>query len=177
MCRTKIIVSLLVILVVLPRTMTAAIEVEDLKMKRRVGLGLTAAGPLSVLGLEVDINISEKVSLSMGLGTGLDYSTFAVRGKYFLMGEKFSPYIGGGLARWWTDGTNETNLGPSILKNKFLSGNDFSNGFDVWMLYPTVGIQYMNPTGFGLYAELQALFKIPSLANGIYSGLGALIYF
>lgn len=177
MCRAKVIIGLLVVLVVLPKTITAAIEVEDLKMKRRVGLGLTAAGPLSVLGLEVDINISEKVSLSMGLGTGLDYSTFAVRGKYFLMGEKFSPYIGGGLARWWTDGTSETNLGPSILKNKFLSGNDFSNGFDVWMLYPTVGIQYMNPTGFGLYAELQALFKIPSLANGIYSGLGALIYF
>ena len=115
--------------------------------------------------------------MSGGLGTGLDYSTFTLKGKYFLLGERVSPYIGGGVARWWTDGTRETNVGPSVLKNKFLSGNDFSDGFNVWMLYPALGVQYLHPSGVSLYAEILALFKLPSLANGTYAGLGALLYF
>jgi len=152
-------------------------SVEDLKMKKRVGLGVAAAGPFSVFGVELDINVTEEFSISGGLGTGLDYSTFVLKGKYFLLGERFSPYVGGGIARWWTDGTSETNVGPSILKNKFLSGSDYKDGFNIWMLYPTLGIQYLHPTGFAIYAELQALFKLPSLANGTYAGLGALLYF
>lgn len=172
---SKIILFTALLLVSVP--MKAAVEVGELKLKKRVGLGLTAAGPLSVIGLELEINLTEEVTAGIGLGTGLDYSSFALKGKYFLLGDRVSPYVGGGIARWWTDGTSESNVGPSILKNKFLSGSDYSNGFDIWMLYPCVGIQYMNPTGFGIYAEIQALFKLPSLANGTYAGAGALIYF
>lgn len=152
-------------------------QLEALKMRKRFGVGVTAAGPLSVLGVEIDIHLNEVISVSGGLGTGLDYSTFMLKGKYFLLGEKVSPYIGGGLARWWTDGTSEKNIGPNVLKNKFLSGNDYSQGFNVWMLYPALGVQYMHPQGIALYAEIQALFKIPTLANGTYAGLGALVYF
>lgn len=151
--------------------------IEEIKMKKRVGLGVAAAGPFSVLGVELDININEEISISGGLGTGLDYSTFAVKGRYFLLGERFSPYLGAGLARWWTDGTSETNLGPSVLKNKFLSGSDYRDGFNLWILYPAIGIQYLHPTGIAIYGEIQALFKLPTLANGTYAGLGALLYF
>jgi hypothetical protein len=150
---------------------------EELKMKKRFGIGVAAAGPLAVLGLEVDVSVTEKLSISSGLGTGLDYSSFTLKGKYFLLGEKVSPYLGGGVARWWTDGTRETNIGPSILKNKFLSGSSFADGFNVWMLYPAIGVQYMHPMGISFYAELQALFKLPTLANGTYAGVGALVYF
>jgi hypothetical protein len=152
-------------------------QLEALKMRKRFGVGVTAAGPLSVLGVEIDIHVTEAVSVSGGLGTGLDYSTFMLKGKYFLLGEKVSPYIGGGLARWWTDGTSEKNIGPSVLKNKFLSGNDFSQGFNVWMLYPALGVQYMHPQGIAFYAEIQALIKIPTVATGTYAGMGALVYF
>ena len=151
--------------------------VDELKMKKRVGLGVVAAGPFSVFGLELDINVTEEFSIGGGLGTGLDYSTFVLKGKYYLLGERFSPYVGGGLARWWTDGTSETNVSPSVLKNKFLSSSDLRDGFNIWLLYPALGIQYLHPMGFALYAEVQALFKLPSLANGTYAGLGALLYF
>lgn len=150
---------------------------EEMKMKKRFGIGVAAAGPLAVLGLEVDVSVTEEISISGGLGTGLDYSSLTLKGKYFLLGEKVSPYLAAGVARWWTDGTRETNLGPSILKNKFLSGNSFADGFNVWMLYPALGVQYMHPTGVSLYAEVQALFKLPTLANGTYAGVGALVYF
>ncbi len=149
---------------------------EELKLKKRIGLGVVAGGPFSVLGLEIDINVTEEISVSGGLGTGLDYSTFTIKGKYFLLGEKFSPYIGAGLARWWTDGTSETNIGPSILKNKFLSDSNYINGFNIWLLYPALGVQYIHPSGVSFYAEIQALFKLPTFANGTYAGLGALVY-
>ena len=152
-------------------------KVEELKMKKRVGLGVSIAGPLSVMGLELDVNVTELATVGVGLGTGLDYSTFMLKGKYFLMGEKISPYIAAGIARWWTDGTRETNIGPSVLKNKFLSGANYKDGFDVWMLYPALGLQYMHPMGISIYAEIQALFKIPTLANGTYAGVGAMVFF
>ncbi|NQW46052.1 MAG: hypothetical protein HQ462_11700 [Deltaproteobacteria bacterium] len=155
----------------------ASEKLEEQKMNKRFGVGVAAAGPLSVLGLEFDVNITEQISVSGGLGTGLDYSTFTIKGKYFLLGDKVSPYFGVGLARWWTDGTKETNLNPGVLKNKFLSGNDYSKGFDIWMIYPSIGVQYLHPMGISFYAEAQALFKIPNLANGTYAGLGSIIYF
>jgi hypothetical protein len=150
---------------------------EELKMKKRFGVGVAAAGPLAVLGVELDFSVTEEISINGGLGTGLDYSSLTLKGKYFLLGEKVSPYVGAGIARWWTDGTRETNVGPTILKNKFLSGSNFTDGFDVWMLYPALGVQYMHPMGISIYAEVQALIKIPTLANGTYAGVGALVYF
>jgi asparagine synthetase B (glutamine-hydrolysing) len=37
--------------------------------------------------------------MSGGIGTGLDYSTFAVKGKYYLLGDSVSPYFGLGMSR------------------------------------------------------------------------------
>jgi hypothetical protein len=155
----------------------AETKIEELKMKKRFGLGVAAAGAYSVMGVEADVNINENVSVAGGLGTGLDYSTFTLKGKYYLLGQRVSPYFGLGLARWWTDGIKDTNIGPSLLKNKFLSGSDYIQGFNVWMLYPAIGVQYLHPMGIALYAEIQALFKLPTLANGTYAGLGAMVYF
>src|SRR5262245_37875586 len=112
----------------------SATPVEDLKLEKRFGIGLSAAGPLSVMGIEVDFNLTGDASLSWGLGTGLDYSTMMLKARYFLPGAWVSPYFAGGVARWWTDGTKEKNVGPSVLRNKFLPpGTDPSQGFDVWI--------------------------------------------
>ncbi len=152
-------------------------KLEEIKMKKRFGVGLSAAGPLSVLGLEADINLTESISISAGLGTGMDYSTMMIKGKYYLLGDQVSPYFAAGIARWWTDGTNEKNIGPSVLANKFLEQADYSKGFNVWMFYPAVGVQFIHPLGFSIYAEAQYLFKMFNFANGTYAGLGVYWYF
>lgn len=152
-------------------------QMEELKMKKRFGAGLSAAGPLSVLGIEADVNLTENISVSAGLGTGMDYSTMMLKAKYYLLGESVSPYFAAGIARWWTDGTNEKNIGPSVLANKFLEQSDYSKGFNVWMLYPAVGVQFIHPLGFSIYAEAQYLFKMFNFANGTYAGLGVYWYF
>lgn len=153
-------------------------NVDELKMQRRFGLGMSAGGPLSVLGLEVDVNIEPEWGVSLGIGTGLDYSTMMAKTRFFLPGQWVSPYLTAGIARWWSNGTKEKVLGPSILRNKFLPGeSDFTNGFDVWIVYPGIGVQFMHSLGFAFYAEVQYLFKLFNLANGTYAGLGMHWYF
>ncbi len=154
------------------------ISLEELRMEKRFGFGFSAAGPLSLLGIEFDFNVTPEVSIGGGMGTGLDYSTMMVKGRYFLLGKTVSPYIGVGLARWWSQGTNEKNLSPSILQKKFLKpGSDLSDGFNVFLVYPVIGVQLMQPNGLSVFAEVQYLIKLLTLANGAYAGLGMHWYF
>jgi len=154
------------------------IALPDLRMEKRFGFGFSAAGPLSLLGMEFDINLSENVSIGAGLGTGLDYSTMMVKARYFLLGKSVSPYFGAGLARWWSQGTSESNLAPSILATKFLPADaNPEDGFNVFLVYPVIGVQFMHPMGLAVFAEIQYFFKLMTLANGAYAGLGMHWYF
>ena len=153
-------------------------SLQDLRMEKRFGFGFSAAGPLSLLGMEFDINLTEEFSIGGGMGTGLDYNTIMVKGRYFLLGKTVSPYIGAGFARWWSNGTNEDSLSPSMLLEKFLPADvDLTDGFNLFLAYPVLGVQFMHPMGLSVFAEIQYFFKIFSLANGAYAGLGMHWYF
>ncbi|NBT57618.1 hypothetical protein EBT16_02425 [bacterium] len=150
---------------------------EDFKNERRFGAGVSAGGPLSSLGMEIEFNLEPEISIAGGLGTGGSYSTLAVKGRYFLLGDQVSPYFLMGIARWWSDGTSERDIGPSVLKNIFLEGADPRSGFSVWTLYPGIGVQFIHDSGFSLYLEAHYFFKIPNFANGTYAGMGASWFF
>lgn len=149
-----------------------ALTLEEMKLSKRFGIGIAAGGGVSFLGMEAEVNLSEEFSLTGALGTGQDYSTFAVKAKYFILGEDVSPYFALGLARWWTSSTKEREIGPAVLRNEFLAGADPRNGFSVWMMYPAVGVQFYHGLGFSLYAELQYLFRLFNFSNGTYAGVG-----
>jgi len=149
-----------------------------LKMQRRFGAGISVGGPLAYFGLEADVNVSEDFSLSGGLGTGLDYSTFMVKARYFLMGEWVSPYVAVSFARWWTGGTDVRSVSPSALQNRFLEpGQNLAQGFSVYLIAPTIGVQFMHKLGFAVSAELMYLFKLFGFESGTYGGLAAHWYF
>lgn len=150
---------------------------EDFKMERRFGIGLAVGGPYSKMGIETEFNLSPDWSLSGGVGRGENYSSFATKGKYFLLGDQVSPYFLLGLARWWSSGTNSGEISPSVLKNIFLAGEDTSQGFSVWTVYPGIGVQFVHDTGFSCYFEAHYLFKIPNFSNGTYAGLGMSWFF
>jgi len=153
-------------------------DLEELKMRKRFGIGVSAGGPLAIMGVEVDINIMEDFSLSGGIGTGLDYSSFMIKGRYFLMGEWVSPYLGVSLARWWTKGTKATRLAPSVLTSEFLPpGYDYTQGFSIAILSPSVGVQFMHPMGVAFFAELHYMIRMFSLENGTYACAGLHWYF
>ena len=169
--------TLAVLFFALPLFAGTTTYLEDLKMRKRFGIGVTAAGALSVLGVEIDINLNENLSIGGGIGTGLDYSTLDIKGKYYLLGESVCPYFSMGLARWWTNGTKAKTIGPAVLANKFLDTRDYSNGFSVWILYPAVGVQFFHAMGFSVFAEVQYLFKLFNFSNGTYAGMGVYWYF
>lgn len=162
-----------------PRHATTRVaHLEDFRMMHRFGVGFSAGGALAVLGIEADVNLTEQLSISGGLGTGLDYSTFMVKARYFLLGQSVSPYVAASFGRWWTSGTKDKNLSPSVLANKFLGpGYDATNGFSVYMVSPIIGVQFMHTMGFAISAELQYLFKLFDFSNGTYAGLGMHWYF
>src|SRR4051812_39090628 len=72
-------------------TAAAEVTLSELKMQKRFGVGMSAGGPLSVLGLLVDVNLTEVFSIGLGVGTGLDYSTSMIEARYFLPGKWVSP--------------------------------------------------------------------------------------
>lgn len=150
---------------------------ETMKMHHRFGIGMVAGGALAVLGLSIDVNVTENMSFGLGMGTGLDYSTAMLQTRYFLLGEWVSPYVGVSLARWWTDGTTATAVAPGILTRFLGPSYDLSQGFSVFLLAPAVGVQFMHPMGFAISAELQYLFRLVDFNNGTYAGLSAHWYF
>jgi hypothetical protein len=156
----------------------ASSRLEDLRMDKRFGVGIEAGGPLALLGLSVDVNVTENFSISGGLGTGLDYNSLAFKARYFLLGKHVSPYIGAGVARWWSNGTRVRDFSPGILRNDFIKPtDDLSDGFSVWMVYPVAGVQFFHVSGFEFSAEAQYLFKLFDFASGAYAGLGVHWYF
>lgn len=155
-----------------------SVELETLKLDKRFGIGIAAAGGYSILGIEADVNLTENLSVSGGVGTGIDYSTMAVKIRHFLLGKWVSPYAAVGLARWWTDSTKQTNISPSVLATKFLPENyDLSKGFDVWLMTPALGVQFMHPMGLAFNLEVQYLFRLFSMSGGAYAGMGVHWYF
>ena len=154
-----------------------SISLRDMRMKKRIGIGFSAAGPLSVMGVEVDVNLTESLSVSMGFGTGVDYSTLMVKGRYFLIQEWISPYLALGFARWWSDGTAKNIISPSFLQENFLKGKNLTEGFAVDMIFPAVGAEFMHPLGVGFFAELQYFISLRDFKTGVYGGMGAHWYF
>lgn len=168
----------MVLVFVLARVAGALTMVEDLRLQKRFGIGVSAAGQLAMMGVEIDVNFSEFLSVGAAVGTGIDYSTSFLKTRYYLSGQWVSPYFAAALARWWSSGTRETSLRPSVLANKFLEpGQNLRQGFDIWIISPSFGVQFMHSTGLSFYAELEYFFKLPSFVNGTYAGMGILWYF
>jgi hypothetical protein len=150
---------------------------EELKMEKRFGLGISVGGPLAIMGMELDVNFTETFSAGMGVGTGMEYNSWMLKARYFLMGKSVSPYFGVSVANWWTNSENPKNLSPQII-NRFISpGDDLSKGFSMWLVTPTFGVQYLSLMGISFFAELNWMVKLLSLSNGLYAGLGAHWYF
>ncbi len=166
------------IAVAAPAPQEATSALQAMKLARRFGIGFSAGGSLAVLGVEADVNLTKDFSLGLGMGTGLDYSTVMLKGRYFLLGEWVSPYLGVSVARWWSDGTTASAIGPGILSDQFLgSAYDLTQGFSVFLLSPSFGVQFMHPMGFAISAEIQYLFRLFDFSNGAYAGLAAHWYF
>lgn len=156
----------------------------SLREKKRVGIGTSVAGPLGVLGVMLDVNLTARDSFLAGYGTGFSYQAYTFQYKRMLAGEWLLPYMALGLSRWYTTGENKPvgETQPSFLAGQFLSESEKESGeFSEFILYPAFGLQYMQLNGdwvgLSFYAEVDWLVDIDDFEAAPSIGVGALYYF
>ena len=152
---------------------------------RRVGVGLGVSGLYGTTGLGLDLNFTSTNTIQTAFGIGDRYQTFHVQYKRYIGGESFSPYVGAGYARWYSAGGESSAYNsstPKFLSEKFLTAEERLSGeFQVNMLFPSVGVQFLKLNGdwagMGLFAELVMLIDIEGLVSAPTGGLGLYYYF
>jgi len=158
----------------------------ELRKKRRVAVGTSVAGPLGVVGLNLELNFNPRWSVMAGYGTGFEYQSYNFQFKRVLAGEYLLPYMSAGLARWYTaqPGNRPVNseLQPSFLYERFISQYEKDTGeFSEILIYPGFGLQYVQLTGdwagVSIYGELLLLIDVEDLQTAPTATLGLLYYF
>ncbi|MCH2533216.1 MAG: hypothetical protein MK008_02105 [Bdellovibrionales bacterium] len=152
---------------------------------RRVGVGLGVSGLYGTTGLGLDLNFTATNTIQTAFGIGERYQTFHIQYKKYVGGESFSPYVGAGYARWYSVGSEKSSYNsstPKFLSEKFLTAEERLSGeFQVNMLFPSVGVQFLKLNGdwagMGLFAELVMLIDIEGLVSAPTGGLGLYYYF
>lgn len=155
------------------------------RARRKIGLGVEAAGSLGLVGAKTEINLTRIASFGGGFGLGPGYQSFNVFFKRAIGGDAFVPYIGGGFSRWYSVGDKNENISdtnPGLLANKFLSDEEKRTGsFSETLIYPSLGVQYYQLSGdwvgASLYAEILFLMNLDGFASAATGGLGFMYYF
>ena len=158
--------------------------VEELRTKKRVGLGVQAAGTTGLLGVLIELNLKPHQSVLIGLGGAPEFSAFNFQWKYVFGGENISPYAGIGYARWASAGSKAdiSKATPKILSSKFLSEEERKTGkFAVDLLTPSIGLQYHNllgpAVGTSYFAEVVFLTPLNEVSPAPMGAIGATYYF
>ncbi len=157
---------------------------DELRSKRRVGVGATTAGAIGLFGAMIELNLTPSNSAVAEFGGGPGFGALSFQWKHVLGGRNFSPYLGIGYARWY-NASNEGGIQktvPAILGSRLLTEEQKRTGqFAVDLLTPHIGIQYNNLygpyTGVGLFAEVDILTQIPDFVPAPTGALGILYYF
>lgn len=157
----------------------------SMRKDRRVAIGFSAAGPLGVLGANLELNFNPRWGIMGGYGTGFTYQTWMFQVKRVLAGEYLLPYLAGGVARWYTttpsNGPVTRDAQPAYLE-KFLNNREKETGeFSQLLIYPAFGLQYMqlngDYAGLSVFAEVVMLLDIGDFEAALTATVGMLYYF
>lgn len=157
----------------------------ELRQKRRVGVGLTAAGQWGVLGANIELNFTPESSFLTGFGGGGRYSSFIMSYKRLLGGKNLTPYYSVGYSKWYSHSDSQRPIGnmtPAFLKSKYLSAEEIRSGrFSKDFITPTIGIQHTQThgsyMGAGFFAEVTFLIGFERLSPTPTGALGSIYYF
>ncbi|MGE3975693.1 MAG: hypothetical protein AB7F59_14295 [Bdellovibrionales bacterium] len=155
-----------------------------LRKTRRVGVGVSGAGPLGLAGANLELNITPKWSLMAGYGTGVHYQSYTFQAKRVLAGEYLLPYMAAGVSRWYTTAPGHgkiDNIQPAFL-DRFMSADEKASGeFSELLLYPAFGLQYVQLdgswAGYSMFVEVLLLLDIEEFETAPTATVGFLYYF
>jgi hypothetical protein len=151
---------------------------SSMKEKRRMGVSTHFTGAVGLSGLSLDLNLTSRLSASIGLGASRGFQSFNMHFRNYFSGKNFTPYFTGGYSRWYSNDRERVgNTAPAFFSKKFLSGGELRKGeFAENILYPGFGAQYMNLSGewagFGYYMEALYLVDMDDLVAAPTVGVG-----
>ncbi len=158
-------------------------DLASFKRKKKMGISTTFAGATGLIGVNLDLNIFEDFAISLGGGVSHGFNSYNIHVKQTLGNDAFQPYFAFGYSRWFSNGGGPVDhTSPSLVVNKFLSeGAKHSGQFAENILYPAIGLQYVNLTGdyqgLGFFGELLMVMDMNNLAVGPTAGVGSIFYF
>ncbi len=159
------------------------IPISDFKVDHRIGAGLMIGGSSGVMGLIADININPFFSTTVSLGTGYAYYAAGAKFQYYLLGTILSPFIGVGYAHWRSfRGINEIGaLYPNFIFSALLNDEQkkstVKDGLALHLAYPSIGLQYIHESGFGVSTEIVYLFDVTDFKGVPYFSVQTFYYF
>jgi hypothetical protein len=167
------------------KTSRVANDGIEMRALRRVGIGLTGAGPLGVAGANLELNFTPRWGVGAGFGGGGLYQAYTFQVKKVLAGEWLLPYMSFGYARWYTARHPEgpiVDTNPEFLADRFLSDRQKSEGeFAVNLIYPSFGLQYMQLSGdyagLSVFAEIVVLLEVEDFQAVPTGTVGMFYYF
>jgi hypothetical protein len=160
-------------------------SVYEMRAKRRLGVGLEAAGELGTIGAQAELNFAMDDSAVIGFGGGPQYSSFNMGWHHNFGGKALTPFTSLSYSRWYNNsstGNSVNDTMPSYLSQKFLSDSDRATGkFAVNFVIPGAGLQYnilSGPyAGTSIYAEAMMMVSMANLQNVITGAFGAMYFF
>jgi hypothetical protein len=152
----------------------------EMKLYKKLGLGVTLGGSTGVLGINGEINLDRTEAAVIGLGAGPSYGSFSVGWKHNFEAQYFSPYTKVGYSKWFSSaGKNATD--SDILQRVFSDDELRSGHFDANFAIGALGVEYNQLEGelagvnfFGeviMMAEIAKSVFIPS------GGVGVIYYY
>lgn len=132
------------------------VDMAQERVDRRVAAGLIVAGRAGIMGLDGEVNITESWSVGVSLGTGVDYTTVGVRGRFYLLSKYVNPFVGFGYSKWYTSHgiPRSGDVNPRTVVEDLLIPSQMESlaldGFNLDLLTPEVGIQYYSGKGYAI---------------------------
>jgi hypothetical protein len=160
------------------------VDVLEMRKKRRVGAGMSIAGPLGAYGAQVELSFSPDDAVIVGVGGGDPYSSYLFSWKHLFSEQNLAPFTSLGLSHWTSGRGNgpisETN--PGVLGRRYLSALEKSTGkFAKTFIAPSMGLQYSitsgNALGWSFFTEIVFLMEISNISPHITGGVGAAYFF
>lgn len=145
----------------------------------RFGVGTLIGGPLGVVGIVADMNWYSLVNAEVGAGSGIYFDSYVMQGRYLVLDNALTPYLGVGLAYW-----DSTSNGPKMAQNSEPAvklglvkedGTDLRGGLVLLPL--SLGIHYMADNGLTLFADFEFIISSTNLNGLPYGALGLQWFF
>jgi hypothetical protein len=163
-----------------------ALEVSDFWSKRKMGIGIVAAGAYGLIGSTISIHFHPQWSVDLGFGGGSHFQSFGFRiKKMLLLSSPLNPYFAFGFQRWQRGSTrpmNAEDISPGYISKNFLSDEERKQGLiNEKLVQGALGIQYTitqgDWIGYGFFIEGLFLVSVEDFSSAPTASFGMNYFF